>query len=84
MILRFREVGSIILRITPLQLSGRDPGFSQFSCYGVMLYWQLQLDANNISKRNKVNIGITLTVDDCIQKVKEAKLKFFGFHGTLL
>jgi len=50
------------------KLSGRDPGFSQFSCYGVMLYWQLQLDANNISKRNKVNIGITLTVDDCIQK----------------
>lgn len=34
------------------KLSGRDPGFSQFSCYGVMLYWQLQLDANNISKKN--------------------------------
>ena len=26
-----------------------------------------------------MNIGITLTVDECIRKVNEATLKFFGF-----
>lgn len=55
-------------RNNDFKLSGRDPGFSQFSCYGVMLYWQIQLDESIVSRRNKVNIGITLTVDECIQK----------------
>jgi CPW-WPC domain-containing protein len=55
-------------RNNDFKLSGRDPGFSQFSCYGVMLYWQIQLDQSIVSRRNKVNIGITLTVDECIQK----------------
>lgn len=56
-------------RNNDFKLSGKDPGFSQFSCYGVMLYWQIQLNANIVSRRNqKMNIGITLTVDECIRK----------------
>lgn len=39
-------------RNNDFKLSGRDPGFSQFSCYGVMLYWQIQLDESIVSRRN--------------------------------
>jgi hypothetical protein len=33
------------------QITGRDPGFSQFTCYGVMLYWRLQLNIDVLEKQ---------------------------------
>lgn len=58
-------------RKNDFKITGRDPGFSQFTCYGVMLYWRLQLNIDVLEKQ-EVDIGITLTEDECITKNYEA------------
>lgn len=38
-------------RKNDFKITGRDPGFSQFTCYGVMLYWRLQLNIDVLEKQ---------------------------------
>lgn len=57
--------GIPFLHNNDFKLNGLDPGFSQFTCYGVMLYWRIQLDT---LVRKKVNVGISLNEDECISK----------------
>jgi len=47
------------------QMTRKEPGFTQWSCRGISLFFRLQLP-NNVHKKSK--FGVTLTEDNCIEK----------------
>uniref|UniRef100_A0A7S0R261 CPW-WPC domain-containing protein n=1 Tax=Pyramimonas obovata TaxID=1411642 RepID=A0A7S0R261_9CHLO len=47
------------------QMTRKEPGFTQWSCRGVSMFFRVQLP-NNVHKKAK--FGVTLTEDNCIEK----------------
>eukprot|EP00227_Mantoniella_beaufortii_P008174 CAMPEP_0197583694 /NCGR_PEP_ID=MMETSP1326-20131121/6530_1 /TAXON_ID=1155430 /ORGANISM="Genus nov. species nov., Strain RCC2288" /LENGTH=323 /DNA_ID=CAMNT_0043147949 /DNA_START=264 /DNA_END=1232 /DNA_ORIENTATION=+ len=46
------------------KLSRNEPGFAEWTCKGVLLYWRVQLSHGNA----KAKFGVTITQDTCLHK----------------
>mmetsp|Transcript_33633 Transcript_33633/g.63273 ORF Transcript_33633/g.63273 Transcript_33633/m.63273 type:complete len:442 (+) Transcript_33633:239-1564(+) len=47
------------------RMTRKEPGFTQWSCRGVSLFFRIELP-NNVHKKSK--FGVTLTEDNCVEK----------------